>query len=304
MRLGSDTAPAPGKTVTGQEQLAAEFETHRPYLHAIGFRMLGSHADADDAVQEAWLRLARAGSDGIGDLRGWLTTVTGRICLDVLRRRGVRGEQPLELSVGTLPWEAAGDSWADPEQQALLADSVGLALYVVMDALTPAERVSFVLHDVFEIPFAAIAAILGRSTAATKMLASRARGRIRLGAPTAGADAAGREVIDAFLAAVGRGDLAALLAVLAPDVEMRARGPEGTVVIRGAANVAVQATRAARPGAVAHPALIDGDPGVLITAGGQPVTIIAFTVTGGAITAMRALTDPDRLAQVVPSWAA
>jgi RNA polymerase sigma factor (sigma-70 family) len=303
MRLGSDTALAPGKTVTGHEQLAAEFETHRPYLHAIGFRMLGSHADADDAVQEAWLRLARAGGDGIEDLRGWLTTVTGRICLDALRRRGVRGEQPLELSVGLLPWESAGDSRADPEQEALLADSVGLALYVVMDALTPAERVSFVLHDVFEIPFDAIASILGRSTAATKMLASRARGRIRLGAPAAGAgaDAAAREVVDAFLQAVGRGDLTGLLAVLAPDVELRARGPEGTVVIRGAAQVAVQATRAARPGAVAHPARVDGDPGVLITAGGQPVTIIAFTVTGGAITAMRLLTDPDRLAQVVPS---
>jgi predicted RNA polymerase sigma factor len=180
--------------VTGQEQLAAEFETHRPYLHAIGFRMLGSHADADDAVQEAWLRLARVGGDSIGDLRGWLTAVTGRICLDALRRRGVRGEQPLELSVGTLPREVAGDSRADPEQEILLADSVGLALYVVMDA--------------------------------------------------------------------------------------------------------------ARPDAVSHPALVDGDPGILITAGGQPITIIAFTVTDGAITAMRVLTDPDRLAQVVPSWAA
>jgi RNA polymerase sigma-70 factor (ECF subfamily) len=290
--------------VTGQEQLAAEFEAHRPYLHAIGFRMLGSHADADDAVQEAWLRLARAGGDSIGDLRGWLTVVTGRICLDALRRRGIRGEQPLELSVGPLPWEAAGVSRADPEQEALLADSVGLALYVVMDALAPAERVSFVLHDVFEIPFDSIAAILGRSTAATKMLASRARGRIRLGAPAAGVGAAAREVIDAFLAAAGRGDLAGLLAVLAPEVEMWARGPEGTVVIRGAAKVAAQATRAARPDAVTHPALVDGVAGILITAGGQPITIIAFTVTEGAITVMRALTDPDRLAQVVPSWAA
>jgi RNA polymerase sigma factor (sigma-70 family) len=167
--------------VTESEELAAEFETQRSYLHAIAYRMLGSHADADDAVQEAWLRLARTGGGGIEDLRGWLTTVTGRICLDMLRKRGVRAEQPLEIRVGMLPREATGDSRIDPEEEALLADSVGLALYVVMDALTPAERVSFVLHDVFEVPFDTIAAILGRSTAATKMLASRARGRIRLG---------------------------------------------------------------------------------------------------------------------------
>jgi RNA polymerase sigma factor (sigma-70 family) len=293
---------AQGRTVTGEEELAAEFETHRPYLHAIAFRLLGSHADADDAVQEAWLRLARAGGAGIEDLRRWLTTVTGRICLDALRRRGVRGEQPLELSVGMLPREAAADSRFDPEQEALLADSVGLALYVVMDALTPAERVSFVLHDVFEIPFDAIAAILGRSTAATKMLASRARGRIRLGAPATAADVAARDVVDAFFAAAGRGDLAGLLAVLAPEVELRAQGPEGTDVVRGAGEVAARARVGARPGALLHPALVDGLPGVLVTAGGQPVTVMAFVVSGGAITAIRVLTDPEGLAQVVPSW--
>jgi RNA polymerase sigma factor (sigma-70 family) len=291
--------------MTEEEQLAAEFETHRPYLHAIAFRVLGSHADADDAVQEAWLRLARTGGGGIEDLRGWLTTVTGRICLDALRRRGVRGEQPLELSVGMLPREAAGDSRIDPEEEALLADSVGLALYVVMDALTPAERVSFVLHDVFEIPFDAIAAILGRSAAATKMLASRARGRIRLGRPATAADAADREVIDAFLAAAGRGDLAGLLAVLAPDVEFRARGPRGTIVVRGADKVAGRAAIGAQlGGGLAHPALIDGVPGVLVTVGGRPVTVMAFTVSGGTITAMRLLADPGRLAQIVPSWVA
>jgi RNA polymerase sigma factor (sigma-70 family) len=290
--------------VTGEEQLAAEFETHRPYLHAIAFRTLGSHADADDAVQEAWLRLARTGGGGIEDLRGWLTTVTGRICLDALRRRGVRGEQPLELTIGMLAGEAARDSGIDPEEEALLADSVSVALYVVMDALTPAERVSFVLHDVFEIPFGAIAAILGRSTAATKMLASRARGRIRLGTPAGGADAAEREVVDAFLAAAGRGDLAGLLAVLAPEVEFRATGPRGTMVVRGAREVAGRATMGAHPGAVGHPALVDGDPGVLVMAGGRPVLVMAFTVTGGAITAIRMLSDTRRLAQVVPSWVA
>jgi RNA polymerase sigma factor (sigma-70 family) len=290
--------------VTEEERLAAEFEGHRAYLRAIAFRMLGSHADADDAVQEAWLRLARSGGGGIEDLRGWLTVVTGRICLDALRRRGVRGEQPLELSTGMLPREAAGPQGTDPEEETLLAESVGLALYVVMDALTPAERVSFVLHDVFEVPFDAIAAVLGRSTAATKMLASRARGRIRLGTPATAAGAAAREVVDAFFAAAGRGDLAGLLAVLAPEVELRARGPEGTVVVRGAAEVAAQARMGARPGARTYPVLVDGLPGVLITAGGRPVTVMAFTVTGGSITGIRGLTDPGRLAQIVPSWVA
>jgi RNA polymerase sigma factor (sigma-70 family) len=295
--------------VTGDEQLAAEFEAQRAYLHAIAARVLGSPADADDAVQEAWLRLARAGRDGIADLRGWLTTVTGRICLDALRRRGVRGEQPLELSAGPvelsagpLARAAAGDAGTDPERAAVLADSVGLALYVVMDALTPAERVSFVLHDVFEVPFDAIAAVLGRSTAAAKMLASRARGRIRLGAPAAAADAAAREVIDAFFAAVGRGDLAGLLAVLAPDVELRADGPEGAFAVRGATRAAARAGTGARPGARAHPVLADGRPGALIMAGGRPVTVMAFEVSGGVITAIEVLTDPARLARVVPSW--
>ena len=291
--------------MTEEEQLAAGFEVHRPYLHAIAFRILGSHADADDAVQEAWLRLARTGG-GIEDLRGWLTTMTGRICLDALRRRGVRGEQRLQLGVGMLPQEPAAGSRIDPEEQALLADSVGLALYVVMDALTPAERVSFILHDVFEVPFDAIAAILGRSTAATKMLASRARGRIRLGTPATAADAAAREVVDAFFAAAGRGDLAGLLAVLAPEVELRTQGPDGTVVVRGAGEVAARATMAAGPraGTVLHPVLVDGVPGVLITVGGRPVTVMAFTVADGAIAAIRVLTAPDRLAQVVPSWVA
>jgi RNA polymerase sigma factor (sigma-70 family) len=290
--------------VTEEEQLAAEFEAHRPYLHAIAFRVLGSHADADDAVQEAWLRLARAGGGDIEDLRGWLTTVTGRICLDALRRRGTRGEQPLELAVGMLPVDAARSYRAGPEEQALLADSVGLALYVVMDALTPAERVSFVLHDVFEVPFDAIAGVLGRSVAATKMLASRARGRIRLGTPATAADAAAREVVDAFFAAAGRGDLAGLLAVLAPEVELREHGPEGTVVIRGASEVSARARMGARPGALAHPVLVDGLPGALITVDGRPVAVMAFTVADGAITAIRVLTDSDRLAQVVPPWVA
>jgi RNA polymerase sigma factor (sigma-70 family) len=288
------------KAVTGEEQLAAEFELHRPYLHAIAFRVLGSHADADDAVQEAWLRLGRAGGGNIEDLRGWLTTVTGRICLDALRRRGVRGEEPLELSVGMVSADAA----ASPEDEALLADSVGLALYVVMDALTPAERVSFVLHDVFEIPFDAVAAILGRSTPAAKMLATRARARIRLGRPGTAADAAAREVVDAFLAAASRGDLEGLVAVLAPEAELQVSGPHGSGVVRGANQIAKNARLGARPGALVHPAVIDGLPGLLVTIDGQPVTVLSFTVANGLITTVRALTDPDRLAQIVPSWVA
>ncbi|MEV0720497.1 sigma-70 family RNA polymerase sigma factor [Asanoa sp. NPDC050611] len=272
-----------------------EFETHRPYLHAIAYRMLGSHADADDAVQEAWLRLARTGTAEIADLRGWLTTVTSRICLDLLRRRKVRGEEALELDIDPRPAEDG-----DPEAEALLAESVGLALYVVMDALTPAERVSFVLHDVFEVPFDMIADILDRSTAATKMLASRARGRLRLGTPPA--QEADRGVVDAFLAAAGSGDVAALLTVLAPDVELTARGQQGTVMIRGAGQVAGQATSFARRDAVVHPATVGGLPGVLVTVDGRPVTAMGFVVTDGVVTAMHGVTDPVRLGQLVPSW--
>jgi RNA polymerase sigma-70 factor (ECF subfamily) len=288
--------------VTEEEQLAADFEAHRPYLHAIAFRVLGSHADADDTVQEAWLRLARTGGEAIGDLRGWLTTVTSRICLDYLRRRGTRGEEPIELTVGMLAAETDAGSRIDPEEEALLADSVGLALYVVMDALSPAERVSFVLHDVFDVPFDAVATILGRSTAATKMLASRARGRIRLDRAPAGTGAAERLVVDAFLAAAGHGDLDGLLAVLAPGVELRTQGPAGTLIARGASEVASRASIGARGNAVACPVLADGLPGILVMAGGRPVTVMAFTVTGDAITQIRVLRDPGRLARVVPSW--
>lgn len=288
--------------MTEEERLAAEFEIHRPYLHAIAFRVLGSHADADDAVQEAWLRLARADSGSIEELRGWLTTVTSRICLDMLRRRGVRGEEPLELSVGMLALDA--DPGTNPEDEALLADSVGLALYVVMDELTPAERVSFVLHDVFEIPFDAIAGVLGRSIPATRMLASRARARIRLGAPGTATDAAGREVIDAFLAAAGRGDLEGLLAVLDPKAELHGVGPQGAFVVHGAEQIARNARVGARQGALVHPAVVDGLPGLLVTIDGQPHTVLAITVTNGVITMIRSLSDPDRLAQIVPSWVA
>ena len=172
----------------------------------------------------------------------------------------------------------------------------------MLGRLTPAERLAFVLHDLFGVPFSEIGPIVGRTPDAAKMLASRARGRIRLGPPAAAAGAAAREVIDAFYAAAGRGDLAGLLAVLAPEAELRMQGPEGTLVVRGAGEVAARATMGARQDALGHPALIDGAPGVLITVGGRPVMIMAFTVADGAITAIRTLTDPDRLAQVIPSW--
>jgi RNA polymerase sigma-70 factor (ECF subfamily) len=285
------------------EQLASAFAGHRPYLHAMADRMLGSPADADDAVQEAWVRLARAGGDGIAELRAWLTTVTARICLDMLRTRGVRGEQPLEISM-SLP----GDASADPEREALLAESVSLALYVVMDALTPAERVAFVLHDVFDVPFGSVAAVLGRSTDAAKMLASRARGRVRLSEPgdRAGASGpAGPEVVDAFFAAARHGDIDALLGVLAPDVEFQAVGPAGLIAVRGAANVAARASLGAmlaREGARLHPAVLDGLPGVLVVVDGRPVTVMAFVVDDGKVTVIKSMADPARLAALVPPW--
>ena len=259
-------------------------------------------------MQEAWLRLARTGGGGIEDLRGWLTTVTGRICLDALRRRGVRGEQPLELEHRDAP---AGGGRGLPDRsrrrRPCSADSVGLALYVVMDALTPAERVSFVLHDVFEIPFDAIAAILGRSTAATKMLASRARGRIRLGTPATAADAAAREVVDAFLAAAGRGDLAGLLAVLAPEVEFRAQGPRGRLVVRGAGEVAAPGEDGRAPARRARWPTRCSSTAFLASSsrwtGGRSRSWRSRS-PDGAITAIRLLADPHRLAQAVPSWVA
>jgi RNA polymerase sigma-70 factor (ECF subfamily) len=290
------------------EQLASAFAEHRPYLHAMAHRMLANHADADDAVQEAWVRLARTGGDAIAELRAWLTTVTARICLDMLLARGVRGEQPLEISMSLPLGSLEPGASADPEAEALLAESVSLALYVVMDALTPAERVAFVLHDVFDVPFGSVAAVLGRSTDATKMLASRARGRVRLSTPGDPADAgsqAGREVIDAFFAAARRGDIDALVDVLAPDVELQAAGPAGKMVVRGAANVAARASMGAmlaREGARLHPAVLDGLPGILVVVDGRPVSVIAFLVDGGKVAVIKTMADPARLAALVPPW--
>ena len=282
--------------------LAGAFESQRPYLRTVALRMLGSGDDADDALQETWLRLHRAGGDGIADLRAWLTTVTSRVCLDMLRTRRTRREVPVEIELD----ELAGAP--TPEDEVLLAESVGLALHVVMDELTPAERIAFVLHDVFGLPFGQIAEVLGRSTDAVKMLASRARRRVRLVAPEPHAeDARDRAVVDAFFAAAGSGDLSALLAVLAPDAELHAFTPEGVTHVQGATGIAAQAKVGAGRGALLRPVLrpitARGTPGVLIVIDGRPITVMTFSVREGRITAMRSVTDPGRLAQIVPSWA-
>jgi RNA polymerase sigma factor (sigma-70 family) len=295
--------------MSNASDLAAGFERQRPYLRTIALRMLGSGDDADDAIQEAWLRLSRAGGDGIEDLRAWLTTVTSRVCLDMLRTRRTRREVPVEIDLDDLLGGSARTDPADraptPEDGILLAESIGLALHVVMDSLTPAERVAFVLHDIFDLPFGQIADVLGRSTDAVKMLASRARRRVRLAPPEAHhKDARDRAVVDAFFAAAGSGDLSALLALLGPDAELRASTPQGITLVQGAAKIAAQAKAGASRGAVLRPVTARGAAGVLIVLDGRPVSVMTFTVQDGLITEMRSVTDPDRLAQIVPSWAA
>jgi RNA polymerase sigma-70 factor, ECF subfamily len=297
--------------VSGTTDLVAAFERQRSYLRTVAMRMLGSGDDADDAVQEVWLRLNRTGGEGIEDLRAWLTTVTSRVCLDMLRTRRTRREVPVEIDLDDLLHGAsrtgAENRTPTPEDEVLLAESVGLALHIVMDSLTPAERVAFVLHDIFDLPFGQIADVLGRSTDAVKMLASRARRRVRVvpRQPSAGA-ADDRAVVDAFFAAAGSGDLSALLALLAPTAELRAYNPEGVTVVQGAAGIAAQASAAragAAAGAVLRPITVRGAAGVLILVNDRPVMVMAFTVRDGLVTELRSVTDPDRLVQIVPSWA-
>jgi RNA polymerase sigma-70 factor (ECF subfamily) len=282
--------------------LAAEFERQRPYQRTVALRMLGSGSDADDALQEVWLRLSRAGGGGIEDLRAWLTTVTSRVCLDMLRTRRTRREVPVEIDL-----DARVDAALTPEEEVLLAESVGLALHVVMDSMSPAERVAFVLHDIFELPFAQVADVLGRSTDAVKMLASRGRNRVRVVDPEVSEDADDRTVIDAFFAAAGSGDLSGLLAVLAPDAELHNFTPEGVRVVQGAAKIAAQAKLGARRGAALRPLMLPisarGATGVLIVVDGRPASVITFSVERERITEIRIFADQRRLAQLVPSWA-
>jgi len=281
--------------VTGDEQgwLGERFEENRSRLTAIAYRMLGSGSEADDAVQEAWLRLSRSDVDAIDNLAGWLTTVVGRVCLDMLRSRKSRREEPLDSGV----YEAA----ENPEQEAVLADSIGLAMLVVLESLTPAERVAFVLHDMFAMPFEEIAPIVGRSEVATRQLASRARRRVQ-GAEPAGGTSVGsrREIVDAFLAASRGGDFTALLALLDPDVVLiaddatvRTGGIDKEVV--GAERVAAQFAGRAR---AAQAALIDGEPGLVWAPGGKARVVFAFTFREGRITGIDIVGDADRLREL------
>jgi RNA polymerase sigma factor (sigma-70 family) len=281
------------------EWLAERFEEHRTRLRAVAYRMLGSLSEADDAVQEAWLRLSRADTTQVDNLGGWLTTVVARVSLNMLRSRNVRREEPLGVRVPEPIIDRADG--ADPEHEALLADSVGLALLVVLETLSPPERLAFVLHDIFAMPFDEIAPIVDRSPEAARQLASRARRRVQgeKTVPDADLDTQ-RKVVDAFLAAARDGDFEALLEVLDPDVVLRADlGPAGgSREVRGAEKVAGQALFYARLGLVMKPALINGVAGVVSILDGEPYSIGAVTVRGGKIVEMDILADPERVRRI------
>jgi RNA polymerase sigma-70 factor (ECF subfamily) len=278
--------------------LAERFQENRTHLRAVAYRMLGSLSEADDAVQEAWLRLTRSGTSGVENLGGWLTTVVARVCLDMLRSRESRREEPLGVHVPEPI--ARREDGADPEHEALLGDSVGLALLVVLETLAPAERVAFVLHDMFDLPFGEIAPILGRSPTAARQLASRARRRVQGVATVPDADLTRqREVVDAFLAASRGGDFDALLGVLDPDVVLRADRAAvrmgASREVRGAAAVADTFSGRAR---VAQPALVDGAVGAVWASGGRPRVVFGFTITRGKIVEIDLVGDPERLRQL------
>ena len=263
-----------------------DFETHRDHLRAVAYRMLGSSSEADDALQETWLRLSRGGTHGVVNTRAWLTTVVARVCLDMLRSRKARREVTLEAPV-------AGDE-PDPEHEAMLADSVGLALLVVLDTLTPSERLAFVLHDMFAVPFGDIAPIVGRSVPATKMLASRARRRVRAAEAPDTDPARQRKVVEAFLAASREGDFAALLELLDPQVTVTADALGGAR-LTGARPVAEQALTFSQRAGDAHLGLVDGAPAILVTPRGRLATVMTFEIARGRIVSMDIITDPDRL---------
>jgi RNA polymerase sigma-70 factor (ECF subfamily) len=294
----------------------ADFEAHRAHLRSVAYRMLGSLNEADDAVQESWLRLSRADTGDVRDLRAWLTTVVSRVCLDMLRSRTTRREDSLDAHVPDPIVTRVDD---DPAEHAILADSVGIALLVVLDTLPPAERLAFVLHDVFAVPFDQIGPILDRSPAAAKQLASRARHRLRTApahpvatsadagpaaaSPTGSADLARQwTVVDAFLAASQQGDFEGLLAILDPDVVLRAdagAGPFGpSEVVRGARAVIAQAQRFAPLGRFARPVLVNGGPGFIVVRDGEPLAVMALTVQDDKITEMDVLADPVRLSRL------
>ena len=284
--------------MTDSEFLAEQFEATRPHLRAVAYRMLGSLNEADDAVQEAWLRLSRSDANEIDNLGGWLTTVVARVSLDMLRSRRSRREESLELQMPE-PIVSRVDG-LDPEHEALLADSVGLALLVVLEKLNPAERLAFVLHDMFAVPFDEIGRMVDRSPDAARQLASRARRRVRGEAPAPDSDLAEqRRVVDAFFAAARDGDFDRLVAVLDPDVVSRGEGgAEGFVEVHGAGAVASRALRFAHLAPYVRPALVNGAAGVVVAPRGRPFAVIGFTVAGGRIVEIDALADPERLARL------
>jgi RNA polymerase sigma-70 factor (ECF subfamily) len=287
--------------VDDSEYLAGQFEANRTHLRAVAYRMLGSVSEADDAVQESWLRLNRSEAAEIENLGGWLTTVVARVCLDMLRSRKSRREEPLGPHVPE-PLVSRADG-VDPEHEALLADSVGLALFVVLETLDPAERLAFVLHDMFGVPFDEIAPVVERSPAAARQLASRARRRVRGATPDPDTDLEGqREVVDAFLTAAREGDFEALVELLDPDIVVRVdRGALPTRApreIRGAQAVAELARRGAGGARFARVALVNGAAGLVVAPGGRPVAVVGFTVVQGRIAEVDVLADPARVREL------
>jgi RNA polymerase sigma-70 factor (ECF subfamily) len=282
------------------EWLTERFESYRPHVRAVAYRMLGSVSEAEDAVQEAWIRLSRADTSRVDNLRGWLTTVVARICLDMLRTRTSRREDPLDTHV---PDPVITRAAEDPESGAILADSVGLALVVVLEKLEPAERLAFVLHDVFGMPFNEIAPVVDRSVVATRQLASRARRRVQGQAPTSDGDLrTQRRVVDAFLAAVQKGDFEALVSVLDPEIVLRADGGavKGmTCLVRGAEAVVAQAAAFSKLGLSNQVILVNGEIGLLSRlSDGRVLSVIAFTIAGGKVVEMNILADPARLSRL------
>jgi len=288
--------------VDDSQWIADRFEEHRARLRAVAYRMLGSVADTDDAVQDAWVRASRAGTSEVDNIGAWLTTIVARVCLNMLRARKTRSAA--QLGAGLPDPVVTPEGQLPPEEEALLADSVGLALQVVLDTLAPAERLAFVLHDMFDLPFEEIAPMVGRSPEAARQLASRARRRVK-GADVPAPDpdlGRQRRVVDAFFAAARAGDFATLVALLDPDVILRvdglAGGPRRSATFRGADAVARQARLGANPAAELHPALVNGAAGVVITLQGRPHAVMAFTVAGGRILEIDAFGDPERVSRV------
>jgi RNA polymerase sigma factor (sigma-70 family) len=282
-----------------RDWLAQRFEERRPHLQAIAYRMLGSLAEAEEAVQDAWLRLSRAGAGGVENLDGWLTTIVGRVCLNLLRARRRRAKDPPSVHLPDPLITREGDQ--NPEQDALLADSIRLALLVVLDTLKPPERLAFVLHDMFDLSFDEIGPLVGRSPAAARQLASRARRRVRGSAPPEPDPdvARQREVVDAFFAAARGGSFDALVAVLDPEVVLRTDGgsarPQVTTVLRGPVAVARRALLFSRPSASLRPVLVNGAAGVVVMVGERPFSVMGFTVVGGKIVEINTIADPERL---------